>query len=172
MFGSLRVKLALTTLVLLALGAFAAAWYVRSRLATPYEESVQAQLQSVGRTLALDLDGRQLRHPFVLQQRLERVRKANPDLLSVSVYGRDGVLVAAAHPQAAAAATLAQRRQARKTALSGYGLSPLERERRATPLRNRSPHTAELSTPIRGAIGDVVLRLDRTRTDTALALER
>ncbi|MEA2420492.1 MAG: hypothetical protein QOE60_2698, partial [Thermoleophilaceae bacterium] len=35
MFGSLRVKLAVTTLVLLALGAFGAAWYVRSRLAEP-----------------------------------------------------------------------------------------------------------------------------------------
>lgn len=173
MFGSLRVKLALTTLVLLALGALGAAWYVRSRLAAPYEASVQAQLQSVGRTLALDLDGRQLRHPVALQQRLEHVRRANPDLLSVSVYGRDGALVAAAHPQAAAAGTLAERRQARKTALSGYGLSPLQRSRRATPPRDRSPHTAALSTPIQGArgspIGDVVLRLDRTPTDTALA---
>src|SRR4051794_24013657 len=121
MFGSLRVKLAVTTLVLLALGAFGAAWYVRSRLATPYEASVQAQLQSVGRTLALDLNGRELRDPVALQQRLERVRKANPDLVSVSVYSRDGLLVAAAHPHVAAAATMAQRRRARKTALSGYG---------------------------------------------------
>src|SRR4051812_34894950 len=129
MFGSLRVKLAVTTLVLLAGGAFGAAWYVRSRLATPYEESVQAQLQSVGRTLALDLNGRQLRHPVALQRRLERVRRANPDLLAVSVYGRDGVLVAAARPHAAAAATMAERRQARKTALSGYGLAPVQRAR-------------------------------------------
>src|SRR3954447_15726714 len=86
MFGSLRVKLAVTTLVLLAVGAFGAAWHVRSRLATPYEESVQDQLQSVGRTLAPAPDERQLRHPGALQQRLERVRRANPDLLAVSVY--------------------------------------------------------------------------------------
>src|SRR5215208_7000525 len=96
MFGSLRVKLAVTTLVLLALGAFGAAWYVRSRLVTPYEQAVQIQLQSVGRTLALELDERRLRHPAALQQRLERVRRATPDLLSVSVYARDGDLVAAA----------------------------------------------------------------------------
>src|SRR5215217_6820185 len=118
MFGSLRVKLAITTLVLLALGAFGAAWYVRSRLAEPYEASVQAQLQSVGRTLALDLDADQLGHPIALRQRLARVRKANSDLLSVSVYRRDGELVAAARPHAAAAATMVQHRRARQTALS------------------------------------------------------
>jgi hypothetical protein len=43
MFGSLRVKLAVATLVLLALGAFGAAWYVRSRLARPYQQSLQTR---------------------------------------------------------------------------------------------------------------------------------
>ena len=60
MFGSLRVKLAVATLVLLALGAFGAAWYVRDRLARPYEQSLQAQLESAGRTLALHGDARSL----------------------------------------------------------------------------------------------------------------
>src|SRR5919112_6502190 len=176
MFGSLRVKLAVTTLVLLALGAFGTAWYVRSRLATPYEQSVQAQLQSVGRTLAIDLDERQLRRPQVLQARLDRVRRANPDLLSVRVYRRSGIgrtLVAASTAPGTADSTMAQRRQARRTALSGYGLSPLERRRRGAPQRNRSPRVAQLTLPVRGAlggpIGDVELRLDRTPTDTALA---
>ena len=176
MFGSLRVKLAVTTLVLLAVGAFGAAWYLRSRLATPYEQSVQAQLQSVGRTLALDLNERQLRRPRELQLRLERIRQANPDLLSVSVYRREGTrrtLVAASHAPGAANATLAERRRVRRTALSGYGLSPLERERRAAPLRNHSRRAAQLWLPVRGAlggpIGDVQLQLDRTPTDTALA---
>jgi diguanylate cyclase (GGDEF)-like protein len=176
MFGSLRVKLAVTTLVLLAVGALGAAWYVRSRLATPYEESVQTQLQSVGRTLALELDERQLRRPAQLQQRLASIRQANPDLLSVRVYRREGTrrtLVAASRAPGTADATMAQRRQARRTALSGYGLSPLERERRGAPLGNRSPRAAELWVPVRGAlggtIGDVLVRLDRTRTDTALA---
>ena len=176
MFGSLRVKLALTTLVLLALGAFGTAWYVRGRLATPYEESVQAQLESVGRTLALDLNERQLQRPAELQARLNRVRRANPDLLSVHVYRRDGTgrtLVAASIASRTADSTMTERRQARRTALSGYGLSPLERRRRGAPLRNRSPRVAELMLPIPGAlggpVGDVELQLDRTSTDTALA---
>src|SRR5687768_13595087 len=124
MFGSLRVKLAVATLVLLALGAFGAAWYVRERLARPYEQSLQAQLESVGRTLALDLDEAQLRQPRQLTLRLDRLREANPDLISVSVYRRDGTsrtLVASAHAPGAGTATMAQRRRARGTALSGYG---------------------------------------------------
>src|SRR5215208_357032 len=176
MFGSLRVKLAVTTLVLLALGAFGTAWYVRSRLATPYEQSVQTQLESVGRTLALDLNQRQLQRPAELQARLNRVRRANPDLLSVHVYRRDGTgrsLVSASIASRTADSTMTERRQARRTALSGYGLSPLERRRRGAPLRNRSPRVAALMVPVRGSlggpIGDVELRLDRTPTDSALA---
>jgi diguanylate cyclase (GGDEF)-like protein len=176
MFGSLRVKLAVATLVLVALGAFGAAWYVRDRLARPYEQSLRAQLEGVGRTLALDLDEAQLRNPRRLKPRLERLRRADPDLISVSVYRREGAsraLVATARAPGASTATMAQRRQARRTALSGYGLSPLDRERRGAPLRNRAPRAAQLSVPVRGElggpIGDVVVRLDRSPTDTALA---
>ena len=122
MFGSLRVKLAVATLVLLALGAFGAAWYVRTRLARPYEESLQAQLESVGRTLALDLDEAQLRQPRQLELRLERLRHANPNLIAVSVYRRDGTrrtLVASAHAPGVGTTTMAQRRHARGALLVG-----------------------------------------------------
>src|SRR4051794_4291277 len=90
MFGSLRVKLAVGTLALLVLGTFGAAWYARDRLADRYDELNRAQLQSVGRTLALDLDPVDLARPESLGARLRQVRLANPELLSVSVYRREG----------------------------------------------------------------------------------
>ncbi|MEA2418204.1 MAG: hypothetical protein QOE60_410, partial [Thermoleophilaceae bacterium] len=114
--------------------------------------------------------------PKELQQRLERLQRANPDLLSVTVYRRmstGSTPVAAARAPGVASGTMAERSQARRTALSGYGLPLLERERRGASARNRSPRAAELSVPIQGVfgspIGDVVVRLDRTPTDTALS---
>src|SRR5918997_1156151 len=173
MFGSLRVKLALATLALLTLGAFGAAWYMRGLLTDPYERSVQAELQGVARTLALDLDRFDLDQPRELEDRLERLRRSTPGLLSVSVYRRDGresMLVAAASAPGVGAKP--PNREARRLALSGYGRPPLERRRRGAPLLNQAPSTEALTVPVRGAlgapIGEVRLRIDRTAVDAAL----
>jgi diguanylate cyclase (GGDEF)-like protein len=173
MFGSLRVKLALATLVLLTLGALGAAWYVRGLLADPYERSVQAQLQGVAHTLAADLDRGDLEDPPALERRLQKLRRATPGLLSVGVYRREGAertLVAAATAPGLGA-TL-PRRQARSLALRGYGRPPLERRRHGAPLRSQAPSTEELDVPVRGTLGaplgEVRLRIDRTATDAAL----
>src|ERR671916_1424654 len=172
-FGSLRVKLALATLVLLTLGAFCAAWYMRGLLTDPYERSVQAELQGLARSLAVDLNSADLHRPRELEERPERLRRAPPGLLSVSVFRRDGegrMLVAAASAPGVGAKP--PNREARRLALSGYGRPPLERRRRGAPLLNQAPSTEALTVPVRGAlgapIGEVRLRIDRTAVDAAL----
>ena len=176
MFGSLRVKLAVGTLALLILGTFAAAWYIRDRFADRYDRQVHAQLLSIGRTLALDLNHDDLGRPESLAARLDRVRRANPDLLSASVFrhvGSSWIPIASSSDPQVAAGTMAQRRRARQIGLTGYGLPPLERERRGEPLRNRAPRTAALTVPMHDRlglqIGEVQLVLDRTAADAALA---
>jgi EAL domain-containing protein (putative c-di-GMP-specific phosphodiesterase class I)/HAMP domain-containing protein len=176
MFSSLRVKLAVGTLALLVLGTFAAAWYARDRLAERYDQLSSAQLESVGRTLALDLDPVDLARPAVLRERLRRVRLANPELLSLSVYRLEGsrrTLVASSHPAGTSAATLAERRRPRAVALTGYGRPLPERERRGVPIRNRGARTKSLTISLPGRfgvpIGELRLVLDRTASDTALA---
>jgi len=176
MFGSLRVKLAVGTLVLLVAAALVAIWYVNDRLSRPYSQTVDAQLQSIGRTLAVDLQPADLERPAHLHERLVRLRRANPDLLSVAVFRRDGgrhELVARSAARAVEEGSLTERRNARRIALTGYGRSPLERERRARPLQEQTTPTADLTVPVTGDDGivfaDLQLRLDRAPTDAALA---
>src|SRR5215218_1436402 len=124
MFGSLRVKLAVGTLALLILGTFLAAWYARDRFANRYDQQVQGELQSIGRTLALDLSAADLEEPDALQARLARVRLANPELLSVKVFRRVGtswIPIAASRDPGVPDVTMAERRRARGVALTGYG---------------------------------------------------
>jgi diguanylate cyclase (GGDEF)-like protein len=176
MFGSLRVKLAVGTLALLIVGTFAAAWYMRERFANRYDQQVHAQLQSIGRTLALDLEHDDLARPDSLTTRLDRLRRANPDLLSVSVFrhvGTSWIPIASSSDPQARDETMGQRRHARHVALTGYGLPLAQRERRGAPLRNRAPRTAALTVPMRDRlgvqIGEVQLVLDRTAADADLA---
>ena len=175
-FGSLRVKLAAATLAMLAAGALAGTLYVRDRLAEPYDETVQAGLESVGRTLATELDATQLERRSELHRRLIAVRKANPRLLALSVYRHeDGrrVLVASVLASSAPARPLSERGAARPGALGGYGLTPAEHRRRLQASAAGPAEVAELSVPIRARsgrpIGDLWLQLDRTRTQAALA---
>jgi diguanylate cyclase (GGDEF)-like protein len=177
MFASLRVKLAVGTLALLILGTFLAAWYARDRFANRYDQQVRAQLQSIGRTLALDLSAADLTEPTTLQARLARVRLANPDLLSVKVFRRVGaswIPIAASTDARVPGGTMVERRRARHIALTGYGMPLAARERRGEPLGNRAPRTAALTVPMRDRgrgipIGEVQLVLDRTAADAALA---
>src|SRR3954452_1666962 len=116
MFASLRVKLAVGTLALLLLGTFLAAWYVRDRFANRYDQQVHAQLQSIGRTLALDLGPADLAKPEPLQARLGRVRRANPELLSVKVFrhvGANWIPIAASSDPSVPGGRMDERRRAR-----------------------------------------------------------
>jgi diguanylate cyclase (GGDEF)-like protein len=176
MFGSLRVKLAVATLVLLAAGAAGGIWYVQGRMANPYDELVNERMRAVGSTLAGDLGPAELERANALGRRLERLRRANPDFLQLAVFRRDGDgrrLVAAARSRDVEAGTLAQRRDARRRALSGYGLPSAERAQRARTAQDMAPAAAELTVPVPGAggvpIAEVVLQLDRTSADAALA---
>ena len=139
---------------------------------------MHAQLQSVGRTLALDLDERQLRRPSQLQQRLERVRQANPDLLVGERLPPRRERAGPGRPrrsprQRGRHAGPAPRRPARPLS-AATACRRSSASAAARPLRNRAPRAARALGPgaratAAGPIGDVVLRLDRTRTDTALA---
>ena len=171
-FGSLRVRLAVGTLVLLLLGTFAAAWYMRDRFAKRYDQQVHAQLQSIGKTLALDLSSADLGRPDSLEATLDRVRKGTPELIAVRVYRHVG---ASWIPIAASKDPVPDggRQRDRHVALTGYGLSQAERQRRGEPLVNRAPRTESLAVSMRDKsgvpFGEVQLVLDRSAADAALA---
>ena len=122
LFGSLRVKLAVGTLVLLLLGTFTAAWYMRDRFANRYDKQVHAQLQSIGNTLALDLSSADLEQPDALTARLGRVRLANPELITVGVsrhVGASWIPIAASRLRPST--TMSRRRRTRTSIASSTG---------------------------------------------------
>jgi diguanylate cyclase (GGDEF)-like protein len=173
MFGSLRVKLAVGALFLLLAGTLAATWYIHNRLSRPYEQTVDAELRGIGRTLATDLEASDLDHPALLRERLVRLRRAHPELMSVEIYRR----IAGRHELVARSAQIAPGRgpgsDARRIAITGYGHSPLERERRAAALRHRQVATDGRVFGVQGEdgilIADVHLSLSRAHAEAALA---
>jgi len=175
MFASLRVKLAVATLLLLATGALVTAWFVWGRLSGLSDAREHDELSSVGRTLADGIDFRDLQHPAALQLRLQRIRQANAELTAILVYrrapGGGRRLVASTRRTVIGGWGLAERRDVRRRALGSYGLGPVERRDQARTLAG-VPRSAGLSVPIRGPdrapIGSVWVALDWAGDDAAL----
>jgi diguanylate cyclase (GGDEF)-like protein len=137
--GSLRVKLALVILVVVALGSLASTYYMRDRLNDRYDESVQTELESVGHTLSAQLTTGDIVKPGELQGRLNRVRAANPQITGLTVFRTDE-----GTPSAVA---------------SSFGDKPKSLESAKVPLVNGQG----------SKIGLVEVQLDRASSDHALA---